>query len=279
MKPELEDAIWERLTRGRPLDDLGLSHVDGRVDVRGIRAPRPSLLRTHEVAGLRIREEHGHAVVRNVTWRGIDFSDSELNRMRFFDSKIEGCRFRDAECKDWRLWGTSLDGVDFTRADLRRSVHHASEMIECDFANAKISHVDFQGTVFVRCRFKGLLEDVLFYRNAFRGERFPPNEMLDVDLRETELRFVEFRSLDMASVRWPSGPGYILLDDYAATLDHLVLALEKREDAGARSVAAILRMQRKWAGTGQKRGLISLWDIAEAGGDALVEEIRLLLHA
>jgi uncharacterized protein YjbI with pentapeptide repeats len=72
------------------------------------------------------------------------------------------------------------------------------------FAETNLAKVDFQGTSFKDCLFTGLLDQVLFYRTAFRGERFPPNEMKGVDFRGARFRHVEFRNLDMNDVKWRS---------------------------------------------------------------------------
>jgi uncharacterized protein YjbI with pentapeptide repeats len=170
----------------------------------------------------------------------------------------------------------SFKGVDFSNADLRQTVYVSADMADCTFADGKLSNVDFQGTVFVNCRFQGQLNDVLFHRYAFRGEAFPPNEMKGVDFSRAKLRHVEFRGLHMATATWPQDDDHILLNDYLATLDRVLDALKTRTDVESRKLAAVLGSKRKWAGANQKQGVISKLDLIEAGGEgAVLEFLRL----
>lgn len=64
--------------------------------------------------------------------------------------------------------------------------------------------MDFRGSAFTDCVFKGKLEDVTFERHTFGLEHLPPNSMRGVDFSEAEFHDVDFRGLDLAEVRWPS---------------------------------------------------------------------------
>jgi len=153
-------------------------------------------------------------------------------------------------------------------------------MVECCFADANMTKVDFQGTVFVRCAFEGKLEDVLFYRFAFKGEKFLPNEMKEVDFRRAKFHFVEFRGLDMATVAWPEGDDHIIVDDYHASLERALRVFGDRSDMGAKRLVAIFTLMKKWAGPRQRRGVVSRAELVEAGGEGAVEDfMRLVLRA
>jgi uncharacterized protein YjbI with pentapeptide repeats len=298
MEPTKAAQVWARLVRGGTLQDLGLSTVGGRIDLRGLNVPEPSVVRQFVTAGAELSELGGLTVIRGGRWQDIDFTKANLNDLRFFDSQIENCVFERARCKDWRLWGSSVvgttfraadlresalggvemgkrnsyRGVDFTKADLRGTAHFSADMIDCVFSDTKLANVDFAGTVFVDCRFEGDLSDVLFYARAFRGEAYPRNEMRGVDLRRARLHFVGFRGLDMNTVLWPEGDEHILLDDYPAALDRLITVLKARQDAPSRGLAGLLADARKWVGPNQQKGLISKADLREAGGEAMVND-------
>jgi uncharacterized protein YjbI with pentapeptide repeats len=231
MDPIRSAEVWSRLMSGRAVDDLGLPVVNGRTDLSGIAAPEPSVVREYVTLGANVKELGDLVVFRGRRWKKLDFSRGQLKSLRFFDCEIEDCCFDGADCSSWRMWGTSISNtsfkaadlrqaalggvdngkrnsfrrVDFTKADLRRTVYVSAEMLGCAFAQTKLAKVDFQGTVFVDCVFEGKLEEVQFHRHAFRGEAFPPNEMKGVDLRKAKLKYVEFQGLDMRFVKLPEG--------------------------------------------------------------------------
>jgi uncharacterized protein YjbI with pentapeptide repeats len=290
--------VWARLVGGGPLDELDLPKVDGRTDLRGLKAAAPSVARRFISGGRQVEALEGITEIRGRHWKGIDFSNSRLNALRFHDSQIEDCVFDGARCKGWSLWGTTVvntsfrssdlrdaglgitvmgernayRNVDFTNADLRETVHLSSDMVDCLFCDTKLARVDFQGTIFVNCRFEGELADVLFYERGFRGEKFPPNEMRGVDLRRARLLFVGFRGLNMDSVAWPEGDEHIIIDDYPATLDKVIAILRTRSDDPSKGLAGLLADSRKWVGPQQKKGVVSKLELREIGGDAIVIE-------
>jgi uncharacterized protein YjbI with pentapeptide repeats len=303
MDTEQTAELWARLTTGAPLDGLGLAMHRGRIDLRAHAAPKPAVLHRYNAGSAGVAELGDLIVIRGAHWRGIDFSRASLGSLRFFDSVIEDCCFEEARCRDWRMWGTTIANttfrsadlqkaalgavednkrnafrqVDFTEANLRGTVYVSCDMIDCTFVDTKLSKVDFQGTTFTNCVFAGELEEVLFYRQAFRGEAFPANEMRGVDLRHAKLRHVEFRGLNMSDVMWPDDDDHIIIDDYTAVLDRLLNALKGRTDLASRKLSVLLTMKRKWAGPDQKRGVLSKPDLLEAVGSEAVGELMQLI--
>ena len=299
MDARLSAEVWARLIGGGSLAELDLPTNGGRVDLRGLRAPEPAVLRRYVAASSEVTELGELVVVRGVHWREIDFSGAHLGSLRFFESAIEDCCFEGAGCQDWRMWGTTivntsfrsadlrkaaLGGVengkrnsfrqiDFTKADLRQTVFVSCDMTDCKFNDTKLSKVDFQGTVFVNCTFEGELDEVLFYRRAFRGEAFPANEMKGVNMRRAKLKHVEFRGLDMGDVQWPEGDEHLVVENYTATLDRALDVLKGRTDIASKKLGVVLGMKRKWAGPNQRRGVLSKADLLEAGGPEAVSEL------
>jgi uncharacterized protein YjbI with pentapeptide repeats len=280
-----DSEIWSRLRRGATLEDLELPRKDGRIQLVGVETP-------------------SDPVLRGLHWRSVDFSRSRLSGLRFFDCKLENCSFEGAICRDWRLWTTTVsdcsfqscdlrtsalggvnDGkrnafsrVDFARADMRKTVYVSCDMLECTFADAKLEKVDFAGTVFTNCVFKGAMADVIFQRRAFKGESFPANEMKGVDFRAAKFRHVEFRSLDMTDVLWPEDNEHIVIQDYKATLDRALAVLSPKSDVKSKMLTAILTMRRKWAGENQRVGVLSIPDLVEAGGPEAATEVLQILQ-
>ena len=299
MDPTLVTTIWSRLLTGKPLEDLHLPVVDGRIDLRGLVAPEPAVLREYATLRANVKELQNLVVIRRGRWKNLDLSRSKLAHLRFHDSTIENCLFDEAKCADWRIWGTSVSNssfrgadlreaalggienekrnsfynVDFTKADLRKTSYFSSDMTRCKFSNTRLSNVDFEGTVFVDCSFEGILDEVLFNRFGFQGETFPPNEMRGVDFRGAKLRWVEFRELDMDRVHWPEDDEHIILENYPETLDRLLTIWGSRSDTSARQLAAAFEVRRKWIGPKQKVDIVSKVDLIEIGGEEAVLDV------
>jgi len=61
----------------------------------------------------------------------------------------------------------------------------------------------------------------------------------------------------MHDVQWPVDERQLIIDHYRNRLEDLAREFETRNDAG-RKLAAWLRLQLKWAGPNQERGVLSL---------------------
>lgn len=288
----MNTEIISRLIQGKSLDRLGLGLKDGRVDLSGLITPEPVARKTvkTEIADV---SEMEVLVIKGVTWKGLDFSGSRLNGLRFFDCAISDCVFDKCSCQDWRLWTTTVsetnfssadlrrsalggvqDGrrntfrkVEFTNADLRQTSYVAAEFVGCTFKDTRLDKVDFQTSTFTECKFEGELREVLFYRRGFKGEAFPVNEMTDVDFSRAELRWVEFRGLDMETVRFPEDDDHFIVDDYPRVLDRLLETVKGRNDVASKRLTAVLSNRRKWVGAKQQRGVFNKNDLLEIGGE------------
>ncbi len=295
------DRLFSKLIAGQSLDSSAGTLVDGRLDLRNSVAPsgdrhkRSSSVSTVDCV-----------IIDNAQWRDLDLSQSRLRSFRLHGMRIENCKFVGADCRDWRLWGTRIfntsfveadlrtaalgavevggrrnvfENVDFTRADLRGSNYLSAEFRGCLFDHARLNGVDFQGSAFVDCVFVGPLSDVMFYRSGFRGETLPPNEMTRVDFSRADLRYVEFRGLDMTTIVWPASDSHIVLRNYARTLDALVSHLSDRKDSASKSLLAIVEMLRKWRGSNQVVGVIHKEDISSCGDEGLVDVVARIAEA
>lgn len=300
MNDTLATSVWTRLLRGEPLDGIPLGKRDGRIDLRGLRAPDPTVLRTLEVAGDAMSLLDLKSVARNVPWRRLDFTGARLNGLRLTNVIAEDCIFDDCEMRDLRMWGccvhsTSFKGanlrqavlggvlndqlnsfsdVDFSDADLRESVYQAASFTDCDFSGARLENLDFQSSAFKRCRFAGELSDVMFYRRGFRCEAFPPNDMEDVDFSSATFRYVEFRGLDLKRVTLPANEKYMLVPNDAETSGFLVKMLVARGDRDSAEVAETLQRHHRWAEPGQEHVALNIRYLVELGGADAFEALR-----
>ncbi len=304
MDAKLSAEVWRRLKSSSSMSGLGLSRVDERFDLTGIRAPEPPLVREHPVSrwAASVRELTGLTVLRGAKWTHLDFSNTDLRSLRFFGCEIEECRFDKARCQDWSLWDTKITkssfrsanlrgatlgavdergnrnsfvDVDFRDADLSETAFKSADMIRCAFAN--VARVSFAGTVFVDCIFEGTVDSVLFCRHAPRGEAYPPNEMKGVNFRGAHLRQVGFRGLDLADVRWPRDEEHVIVPDYRAALDRLLQGLQGRPDELARRLTQLIENQRRWAGPDQRVGIVSKSDLLAVGGESALREFMRLV--
>jgi len=287
--------VFRKLLAGEPLDDLPLSHHQGRVDLRGIVAPPPDRLRAHDHKGWLVQELGGLVAFQRVQLTNLDMGGGRLNDLRFFHTTITNCRFDGAKCQDWRMWAVDVADSTFVKADLRKAVLGAwyqgrgdvfrkvdfsganlgsivcpaATFIDCDFGDAHVTKVDFQSSGFIRCRFAGLMREVMFYDHGFKTGKPDPNPMEDVDFSDAELRMVEFRRLNLDRVQFPTNSDHLVLSHYRCVLERGLRELQgNSERAGLR---AILEHRLKWAGPHQERGVFNRRDYVEMGDEEEAE--------
>jgi|SRR5579864_127652 len=289
----LAKELFQRLAANRSLHDLGLGEYDGRLDLRGIPAPE---VRKEELPPFRtwsLQKLSCQLIFRNVHFDGIDFSQSQLKHLGFFNSTINECRFEDADCEHWGLFGTDLKNSTFVHANLRDAVlgpwyegrgnkyQHinfskanmlglvstTATYIDCDFSDAKLEKIDFQSSSFIRCRFVGELREVIFWDHGFKKGKPDPNPMEDVDFSQAKLRWVEFRRLNLDRVRFPEDDDHLIIKNYRCVLRRVLDALKDNESNHARRLRAILELDLKWMGPEQQIGVLCRLDFRERWGE------------
>jgi uncharacterized protein YjbI with pentapeptide repeats len=293
---KMNSKIWDRLLQGSPLHALGVDRKEGRFDLRNLHVAEARATQTNRtrVGDTTILE--GTTEIRGMNWQSIDFSSSQLPTLRFFDCKISDCVFDECTLRDLRVWGTAFTdvsfrsanlrgavlggvqdskrnifkNVDFSSADLRKTVYVAAEFLGCQFKDSKLDNVDFQSSTFEDCSFEGELREVIFYSKGFKGDNFPRNKMKGVDFSRARLRWTEFRGLDLDDVRFPVDEEHILIKNFPASLERLTKFFQARSDTGSKRLAAVLANKRKWLGPAQNVGLFNKTDLLEiAGKDGL----------
>ena len=301
MNQDTHDEIWRRLCRGETLQGLELPSREGRVDLTGLNAPAPPNGEMFAMSPAQAALLQGLLQIKAVQWKSLDFSACRLHNLRFSDCMIIDCVFDKASCQDWRIRGTTFgdtsfraadlrysllggdshttskfQNIDFSRADLRGTNYSMTEFVGCAFKNTKLKSVEFDGTCFADCRFEGELREVRFTNCPDLVKGIPPNEMLRVDFSRAQLRFVEFRNLNLEHVTYPQDSDHIVLDPYLTILDRVVASFEHQSDTKTKVLHEFFRIAREYAGTGQMRGVVNTRDIVEFMGQ---EGLRLALEA
>jgi uncharacterized protein YjbI with pentapeptide repeats len=256
--------VWERIAAGGDLDGLGLSKLDGRWHVEGMRAP-------------------ADADLKHVVFKAIHFDRCTIRELRLHDARMDNCVFTACDLQQLRLWRTTFEqtrlcdvdlrrsafgavddsgghntfrGVEFVRADLREIAMSAAEMTDCRFVDCNLHRVDFGGTRFERCTFSGLLDEVQFYAQEFGYEHLPRNEMKDISFADARFRYVEFRKLDMEDVVWPTAPDHVIVQNYRATLACMAKRLDALGTKPGSLASKRMTFLLRWAGDHQRVGVL-----------------------
>lgn len=289
-----EEAI-ACLVAGRPLKGVGLDTVDGRVDLRGLPTPIPRRLRRFETAGW-FAENLGELLeFRGAQLEGFDFNGAQLQSLRFHDSQLVDCRFDGANCRDWRLWGTEVincgfakadlreaavgtwfenhrnlwRGVDFSGADLRVGVSWAAIYEDCDFSSAKLEKMKFEQCTLIRCRFAGLLREVIFDGRGVAGRPASP-PMESVDFAAVVFDQVDFMGFDLSRVILPQDPDIRLIRRYRCVLQRALDNLEVEGSLSARMLRGeFINRLKMMRGPAEESNAFNRRDYLSSGGSEL----------
>jgi uncharacterized protein YjbI with pentapeptide repeats len=243
---------------------------------------------------------------RSQRLNNVDFSGQRLEHLRFFDSALTNCSFDRSTCRDIRMWGTTVrdctfreadirdsalgsaqngklncfERVLFDRTDMRGTAYQSAVFINCRFDHAKLTKVDFQGSRFTRCVFRGELREVLFYDRGFRGEALEANRMENVDFSDAQLHRVEFRRLDLDTVVLPTDQNHIIIPNYRVFLDYALRELQGATSLPDRVLCSHLQMERKWLGPRRTTGILNRLDFLERPeGDEIISRLNELIAA
>jgi DNA-directed RNA polymerase alpha subunit len=130
---------------------------------------------------------------------------------------------------------------------------------------------------FKDCIFEGELNDVLFYCRGFKGESYPPNEMINIDFTRAKLRHVSFRGLTHR-VQLPNDGEHLVIKNFSSTLETAINALQKQGDMLSKKLIALLEIRRKWSVPNQAQGVLNRQDIIEVVGQEGLERLENLLR-
>lgn len=288
----LAGEVWRRLAAGESLHDLGLGENDGYSDLRGISTPRVTKAELPPFRNWALHDLKGFLEFRKVHFDGMDFSDSRLEYLHFFNSRINNCRFDRADCKSWNVKASDITGtsfvradlrdaglglwhegrgnvyrfVDFSQADMRDSISTSADYIDCDFSYARLDKVEFDSSGFIRCRFAGEVREVIFYDRGFKSPKPNPNPMEDVDFSKAQLRWCAFRRLNLDRVLLPRDRHHLIVRNYRCVLEKAIAELEDHQSLTGRGLKRVLENDLKWIGPQQEIGVFNDLDFLEAWG-------------
>jgi uncharacterized protein YjbI with pentapeptide repeats len=281
---ELAGHVVRLLLSGKSLADAPLSSVDGRLDLRGLVSPWPLKL-----TDLRLQK--------------VDFSGAQIAGWRFMDSEISSSVFDGADCRDWGLWSSSVADCSFRKADLRNAVispwyegksnvwtrvtfvgsnldgcRFANGRYEdCDFSQARIRKIRFEGCKFNRCTLAARLQEVTFdglHPDGDRSHVVLPDRL---DLRGAEFRDVSFRRYAFQDVLLPNDADLLLIHNYRRVLGRGIHIVGASNDPDDKVVRAVLENELKQTFFDWEEGLVDLRDFIPVGGTQLAERMRQVL--
>lgn len=295
-------VLWRKLESGDSLVGFSLPTNAGRIDLRGLSLPKPTVVRRWQTSLANVAEIQPNGAFRNIKLNNLDFSGSKLPLIIFRECEINNCCFDQCDLQDLRLSATmfkncsfrgaklrdaglgvaavygpfagkrnSFIDVDFSQADLRGTVYIAAAFEGCLFRQSKLVKLNFGTSTFANCRFEGELRDVIFWRSDLFGrslaeDAFPQNEMKDIDFTSARLLDVEFRGLTLDRVLLPNDAEHIVINDFANVLDRLIASLRLQSDETARVLIAYLSVTRRWAAS-TGRGVLNVQSLSAAAGD------------
>lgn len=268
----LAAEVLARLKSARPLGDLGLGEIGGRVDLRGFPIPPPRPVSRDDITKARTGDLAHSAFIRKaemtgltgVSLRGLDLSGAILDGLTVRNCVVEDCVLDEVSGRELtfvqsRVLGVSLRGadlaegglgtlragrcgeydrVDFTGADLRVGKVTAW-FRDCDFSGARLDMVRFIRCGLVRCRFSGIVEDVLFRGGSADDGGGAPDRSESVDMRGAIFRNVGFRGFNVDGVALPDESGVRVVRDFP------------------RVVRAALKITKGWQG--EPAGFLRYW--------------------
>jgi len=267
----LSAQVIDRLKRGKPLDDLRLGSSGHRVNLAGLLASPSHRVEVRRVGSIEIERVDGIVEIAGRSLFRLDLSGARLNGWRLRKCEIVDCRFDEARCADWILWhctvrdcsfsaadlrgamlGTFPEGgrvkwerVSFAEADLRGASAYGAVFVDCDFSNARLEETNFLQCDFVRCRFAGVMEEVLF-----DGRRVPDRpvaaEMESVDFANAHFVNVDFRGYSLRNTELPRDPDVFPIHRFPCVGRRVVAALSGASGPSERVVRGMIENSMPW---------------------------------
>lgn len=293
LAPEAHAAVVARLLDGGGLEGLGLTQIDGRWDLGGLRIERPTVaapgtggfvvgesemvratgiteFRDLELADVDLRSaELGSVVFTRCRFTNCVFDRADLTRAKSFGSVFVDCSFERASLREAVLGGkergrSSWERVRFVGARMDRSDPASAVFVDCDFGSASLDGVEFWDAALARCRFEGRLKNVIFAaRRPVLGLLGHEETLVDVDFSTAALEWVEFRGLNLDRVTLPSDPAHIVVARPRCVLEKLLAELRRdpAPDADQRGFMANVEARLEWLGPAQTQDVFAIHEL------------------
>lgn len=291
-------ALADEVTRflvgqRRDLPD-GVALHEGRHDLRGLALPTPERGAPVSSSGVHAELMSGLIELRRIRWERLDLSHARLPSLRFFESVVDDCCLDGALCRDWRLWATeikdsSFSGADlreaalgtwqdertntwrnvsFDRTDMRGALALGCTLDGCSFHDARLNDVQFQQVTIHRCRFAGVLKDVLFDCREIAGKP-APGVFVDVDFSDASFENVEFRGCRFEGVTLPRD--VYAIAGFPKVARRVLELLDDDDSVEARMLRAELGVALKMPGADDSFGVFNRRDYLASGGERLAD--------
>ena len=141
------------------------------------------------------------------------------------NSIFDECNFEESGMGKYRKESNNpckFENLYFIKCNLKNTLYLVAEYRKVTFDNCKIKDVDFDGTRFFDCVFKGELDSVMFYgnsrilmptKNESPVDRFTFfNSMQNVDFTEAKLLGIGFRQrCDISTCKFPQNDNYLFV--------------------------------------------------------------------
>lgn len=229
---DLARAAARWLALGGSLPE-GIGTHDGRVDLRGMRFPPAFYLGAP--GGKQFYGDTGK--YRRPRWVDVDLSGAVMWEGRLIGLSVENCRFDFADFTGLHLWatrvvdssfvgatlvdgalGTGISpdggrnefvGVDFDRADLRRSHFTRALLSGCTLRGSKLGRVHFDRAEFTDVVIEAFLDHVWINGLYDSEEGYAPPPMRRVDFTGSTARGIYFEGYQLLEVHLPDGAFHI----------------------------------------------------------------------
>lgn len=234
---KLHQTIIECLLKNKELTSIkGLTKHEGRWDLRGITTPADqysggsSLQKPFTVRNVSLENvDLSYAVLYESVWdkclfKNVIFRLTKADYSKFWACKFEDVIFEKTYLKE-ALMNATLENdsgyfknVNFNEVNLKGTTYTNTLFEKCNFLECKLDHVDFNGSRFIDCKFRGRLSEVFFRGNEMVNHKlYPqrksiPNKMINVDFSDATMESVEFLDgIDLSTCVFPISEDYILI--------------------------------------------------------------------
>jgi uncharacterized protein YjbI with pentapeptide repeats len=301
--------VFARLQAGKSLDSLASATTDGRIGLRGLVLGPVRIRRRRNIGRYFVEEVEQKPQLTNVEVRDIDFTGAILQHLRFDGCTVGHCSFELADCRGFGTWNSTFvdcsfaganlrdsafggvdrsenrfESIDFSKAHMRGLASSAAVYERCSFDHAELKRVDFQASQLIDCRFAGELREVIFSRVTAPGvpRRTRTNSIVNVDFSKANLRWCEFRGVDVRNAIFPRDENHLVIENVGCVLRRCLAALEDVESFEAHAARTLLSGYLKWLDTDNTYGMINRLDICEAAkgeSDRVLKSLDAARHA
>lgn len=262
---------------------LNLEMIDNRWDLRGAVLSIVESEKTIGNQDHLLNQKFGTLKLKHAELENIDFSYAEINYATFQECSFNNCLFTETRAEELRIYATDFNNCEFlktnfsysfmnmniashsgsymnckfTKTNLKECVFSFPIVDNCFFQDCNLYATNFDGSRLRHVKFKGKVDSPWFKGFSISADkslflifnrinpRDYPNEMVNVDFTEAELRGVSFSdSIDLTQCHFPENEMYIYIENLNQLMSKVRLAIEQN-----------------WTGENKRKGLALLDDV------------------